>query len=57
MFPSGPTVGPASTPWPEDGSVNVHRIEPLAPIAVIVFIEATYALCDATRLAIRTITD
>ena len=41
MFPSGPTVGPAITPWPEDGSVKRHRIEPSAAIAVTVLIEAT----------------
>ena len=41
MFPSGPTVGPAITPWPDDGSVNFHLIEPFAAIAVTVFIEAT----------------
>ena len=28
MFPSGPTVGPAITPWPEEGSVKLHLIEP-----------------------------
>ena len=41
MFPSGPTVGPAITPWPTEGSVKAHRIEPLGAIAVIVFIEPT----------------
>jgi hypothetical protein len=32
------------TPWPEDGSVKVHRIEPSGAIAVIVFIDATYVV-------------
>ena len=41
MLPSGPTVGPAMTPCPEDGSVKVHRIEPFGAMAVILFIEAT----------------
>src|SRR5262245_15281455 len=45
MFPSGPTVGPEITPWPaDDGSVNVHRIEPFGAIAVIVCIEAAYTV-------------
>ena len=41
MLPSGPTVGPAMTPWPTDGSVKLHLTDPLAAIAVIVFIEPT----------------
>src|SRR6266511_1385539 len=44
MLPSGPTVGPAITPWPQEGSVKLHLIEPPAAIAVIVFIEATYTV-------------
>jgi hypothetical protein len=41
MFPSGPTFGPAITPWPLDGSVNVHRITPFGEIAVMRFMEPT----------------
>jgi hypothetical protein len=42
MFPSGPTVGPAMTPWPSVGcSVNVHLIFPSGPIALIVFDDPT----------------
>jgi hypothetical protein len=41
MFPSGPTVGPAMTPCPTEGSVKVHRMDPLEEIAMIVFIDAT----------------
>ena len=44
MFPSGPTVGPAITPWPLPGSVNVQRIEPSEAMAVIVLPEATYTV-------------
>ena len=39
--PVRPTVGPAITPWPDDGSVNLHLIEPLAAIAVTVLLDAT----------------
>src|SRR5262245_3484011 len=50
MFPSGPTVGPAMTPWPDDdGSVNVQRIEPSGEIAVMVCIEATYTVPSEPR--------
>src|SRR5262245_12970308 len=48
MFPSGPTVGPAMTPWlGEAGSVNVQRVEPSGAIAVILCIEATYTVPSA----------
>ena len=41
MFPSGPTVGPAITPWPTEARCRLHLIEPFGAIAVIVFIEPT----------------
>ena len=47
MFPSGPTVGPAITPWPEEGSVKVHLIEPPASMAVTVEPDATYTVPSA----------
>src|SRR5215211_6330587 len=47
MFPSGPTVGPAITPWPTEGSVKLHLIDPSAAIALTAFIEATYTVPSA----------